>query len=209
MQRVRSKLCGITRVEDALAAAAAGADAIGLVFYAASPRAVSIEQAASIVQALPPFVSAVGLFVDAPRTYIEQVLQQVALDCLQFHGDETPEDCRGYGRPYIRALRMHPELDVHTQALRYGDASGLLLDAYVEGVAGGTGATFDWARIPADLSLPVILAGGLTAANVAQAVMQVRPWAVDVSGGVEASKGIKDRQKIHSFMQALNTVAFG
>lgn len=202
--RVRSKICGITRVEDALAAVAAGADAIGLVFYARSPRAVSPEQAAAIVQALPPFVTSVGLFVNMPRDQLQALLRQVPLDLLQFHGDESPADCEGYGRPYIKALRVRPDEDLAATIANYSGARGILLDTFVEGVPGGTGATFDWSLVPSDIAKPIILAGGLEASNVAAAIRQVRPYAVDVSGGVEASKGIKDANKIRVFVQAVH-----
>jgi phosphoribosylanthranilate isomerase len=202
--RVRSKICGITRVEDALAAVAAGADAIGLVFYAKSPRAVSPEQAAAIVQALPPFVTSVGLFVNMPRDQLQALLRQVPLDLLQFHGDESPADCEGYGRPYIKALRVRPDEDLAATIANYSGARGILLDTFVEGVPGGTGATFDWSLVPSDIAKPIILAGGLGASNVAAAIRQVRPYAVDVSGGVEASKGIKDANKIRVFVQAVH-----
>lgn len=202
--RVRSKICGITRVEDALAAVAAGADAIGLVFYAKSPRAVSPEQAAAIVQALPPFVTSVGLFVNMPRDQLQALLRQVPLDLLQFHGDESPADCEGYGRPYIKALRVRPDEDLAATIANYSGARGILLDTFVEGVPGGTGATFDWSLVPSDIAKPIILAGGLEASNVAAAIRQVRPYAVDVSGGVEASKSIKDANKIRVFVQAVH-----
>ncbi|RRW32640.1 phosphoribosylanthranilate isomerase [Ectopseudomonas oleovorans] len=200
---VRSKICGITRIEDALAAVEAGADAIGLVFYGKSPRAVSIEQAAAIVQALPPFVTSVGLFVDMPRDELQQLLQRLPLDLLQFHGDESPADCEGHGRPYIKALRVRPGEDVSAAMAPYAGARGILLDTFVEGVPGGTGASFDWSLVPENAAKPIILAGGLDAGNVATAIRQVRPYAVDVSGGVEAGKGIKDAGKIHAFVQAV------
>lgn len=200
---VRSKICGITRIEDALAAVAAGADAIGLVFYGKSPRAVGVEQAAAIVQALPPFMTTVGLFVDMPRDQLQQLLQRLPLDLLQFHGDESPADCEGHGRPYIKALRVRPGEDVAAAMAPYSGARGILLDTFVEGVPGGTGASFDWSLVPENAAKPIILAGGLDAGNVAEAIRQVRPYAVDVSGGVEASKGIKDAGKIHAFVQAV------
>lgn len=203
--RTRVKICGITRPEDGVAAARAGADAIGLVFYAASPRVVTIAQAQAVVRALPPFVTVVGLFVNAPRAEIAAVLSAVHLDVLQFHGDEAPEDCAAHGRPYCKALRMRAELDVVSEARRYHAAQALLLDAYHPSIAGGTGETFDWTRIPPSLPLPVILAGGLTPDNVAQAIRQVRPYAVDVSGGVEVSKGIKDAAKIVAFIRGVQS----
>lgn len=203
MTVVRSKICGITRIEDALAAVEAGADAIGLVFYAKSPRAVSIEQAAAILRVLPPFVTTVGLFVDMPRDELRQLLERLPLDLLQFHGDESPADCEGYGRPYIKALRVRPGEDVSAIMAPYSGARGILLDTFVAGVPGGTGASFDWSLVPDDAGKPIILAGGLDAGNVAAAIRQVRPYAVDVSGGVEAGKGIKDAGRIRAFIQAV------
>lgn len=206
MSVVRSKICGITRIEDALIAAEAGADAIGLVFYAKSPRAVSIQQARDIVAALPAFVTTVGLFVNASREELNDVLAGVALDLLQFHGDESPAECESYQRPYIKALRVKPGDDIAQLAAPYAKARGILLDTYVPGVPGGTGAAFDWSLVPSGLPQPVILAGGLSAANVQAAIEQVRPYAVDVSGGVEVGKGIKDATKIRAFMQAVGRV---
>ncbi|MBK5540201.1 phosphoribosylanthranilate isomerase [Pseudomonas sp. TH05] len=203
MTAVRSKICGITRIEDALAAVEAGADAIGLVFYAKSPRAVTVQQARSIIAALPPFVTTVGLFVNASRCELGEILDAVPLDLLQFHGDESPADCDGYHRPYIKALRVKAGDDIAGLCATYAKASGILLDTYVEGVPGGTGEAFDWSLVPQGLSKPIILAGGLTAQNVARAIAQVRPYAVDVSGGVEQGKGIKDQAKIRAFMQAV------
>ncbi|RCL20792.1 phosphoribosylanthranilate isomerase [Pseudomonas sp. AFG_SD02_1510_Pfu_092] len=203
MSNVRSKICGITRIEDALAAAEAGADAIGLVFYAQSPRAVDVRQARAIIAALPPFVTTVGLFVNASRCELNEILEVVPLDLLQFHGDETPQDCEGYHRPWIKALRVRPGDDLEAACQRYAGASGILLDTFVPGVPGGTGEAFDWSLVPARLSKPVILAGGLCADNVGQAIAQVRPYAVDVSGGVEQAKGIKDAAKIEAFLRAV------
>lgn len=198
--RTRVKICGITRAQDAIEAARLGADAIGLVFYPASPRAVSIAQARTICAALPPFVTAVGLFVNASEAEVRAVLEAVPLGLLQFHGDESPAECARYGRPYLKALRMAPNLDVATEARRYTEATGILLDAWQPDVPGGTGQRFDWTRIPA-LDKPLVLAGGLTPDNVAEAVRRVRPWAVDVSGGVEADKGIKDPARMAAFIQ--------
>ncbi|MCL5040954.1 MAG: phosphoribosylanthranilate isomerase [Gammaproteobacteria bacterium] len=203
---VRIKICGITRVEDALAAAEAGADAIGLVFYPPSPRAVSAEQAADIVRALPPFVTTVGLFVDAEADDVRRVLRQVPLDLLQFHGDEPAAYCRQFQRPWMKALRVRPGDDLNQLAARWPDAAGILLDSYKAGVPGGTGETFDWSAIPAERKWPLVLAGGLDAANVVSAIAATRPWAVDVSGGVEASKGIKDSEKIQAFVQEVKRV---
>ena len=200
MSVVRSKICGITRVDDALTAAKAGADAIGLVFYAKSPRAVDVRQAREIVAALPPFVTTVGLFVNASRCEINEILDAVPLDMLQFHGDETPAQCEGFHRPWFKALRVGNGEDIEAEVARYANASGILLDTFVAGVPGGTGERFDWSLIPAALAKPLILAGGLTAENVQQAIAQVRPYAVDVSGGVEASKGVKDASKVMAFV---------
>ena len=205
MPAVRSKICGITRIEDALAAVEAGADAIGFVFYAKSPRAVTVQQARAIIAGLPPFVTTVGLFVNASACELNETLDAVPLDLLQFHGDETPEECAGYHRPYIKALRVKAGDDIAASCAAYAGASGILLDAYVEGIPGGTGEAFDWSLIPQGLSKPIILAGGLCAENVAQAIAQVRPYAVDVSGGVEQGKGIKDSAKIRAFMQAVRS----
>ncbi|MGF6669220.1 MULTISPECIES: phosphoribosylanthranilate isomerase [Pseudomonas] len=202
MSAVRSKICGITRIEDALAAVEAGADAIGFVFYAKSPRAVNVQQARAIIRALPPFVTTVGLFVNASRCELGEILDAVPLDLLQFHGDENAEACEEWRRPYIKALRVKAGDDIAAAVAAYPGASGVLLDTYVEGVPGGTGEAFDWSLIPPDLSKPLILAGGLTPENVADAVARVRPYAVDVSGGVEASKGIKDHAKIRAFIAA-------
>jgi phosphoribosylanthranilate isomerase len=203
LRRTRIKICGITRIDDALAAAAAGADAIGLVFYANSPRAVNVEQAVAICAALPPFVSSVGLFVNAPVEAVNNVLHCVPLTTLQFHGDETPEYCSQFARPYLKALRMHPDMDVTAAAEEFAEAKALLLDTYRAGVAGGTGEIFDWQRVPRALASRIILAGGLNADNVAQAIAQVRPYAVDISGGVESAPGIKDVTRIHSFVAAV------
>jgi phosphoribosylanthranilate isomerase len=200
---VRSKVCGITRIEDALLAIAAGADALGFVFYPQSPRAVTMEQARTIIAALPPFVTTVGLFVNADRAELNKLLELLPLDLLQFHGDETANDCAGYSRPYIKALRVKPDDDIAQLVAPYMQASGILLDTFVPGVPGGTGATFDWSLVPHNLAKPIILAGGLTAQNVAAAIAQVQPYAVDVSGGVEAAKGIKDGAKVEAFLRAV------
>jgi len=200
---VRVKICGVTRVEDALAAAHAGADAIGLVFYEKSPRHVSLEAARAILARLPPFVTSVGLFVDAAPEAVRAVLAALPLDLLQFHGEEPPEYCRAFGRPYIKAVRVRPGVDLVEWAARFADSRGLLLDAYVEGTPGGTGRVFDWSLIPRDLPLPIVLSGGLAADNVEEAIRRVRPWAVDVSSGVEAAKGIKDAAKIAAFMRGV------
>ena len=199
----RIKICGITRPEDALHAAALGADAIGLVFYASSPRAVSVAQARAIVDALPPFVTTVGLFVDATAEEVRGVLEQVPLDLLQFHGDEAPDYCAGFARPYIKAIRMREGVDLVQETERFASARGLLLDAYRPGVPGGTGEVFAWERVPAGLAKPIVVAGGLDAGNVADAIRQVQPDAVDVSGGGEAAKGMKDAAKMTAFVAAV------
>ncbi|MCW8906773.1 MAG: phosphoribosylanthranilate isomerase [Sedimenticola sp.] len=203
--RTRVKICGITRPEDALAAARAGADAIGLVFYPPSPRAVSTSQAAAIVRCLPPFVSTVGLFVDALPEAVKEVLQEVPLDLLQFHGKETAKECERYGRPYIKALRMRPDLDLWTMEQTYHSAAGLLLDSYRPDLPGGTGEVFDWERIPDSMRQRIILAGGLSPDNVASAITRIHPYAVDVSGGVEREKGIKDEARISAFMRGVES----
>jgi phosphoribosylanthranilate isomerase len=204
--RTRVKICGITRVEDAMAAARAGADAVGFVFEPKSPRHVSADQARTIIRALPPFVTVVGLFVNAAPDNIEAILNRVPLDLIQFHGNETPEQCRRYHRPYIKAIRMQADINLPEKAHLYNDAAGLLLDSFVEGATGGTGQAFDWARVPHDLSRPVILAGGLTPENVAMAIREARPFAVDVSSGVEQSKGIKDASRISAFIEAVGQI---
>jgi phosphoribosylanthranilate isomerase len=207
MKRTRVKICGITSVEDAVSAVNAGADAIGLVFYAHSPRFVTIEQAQEIVAAIPPFVSVVGLFVNAPRAEIDAVLSKVRLDILQFHGDESIADCEQIKMPYYKAIRVKADTNLVQYAVEFSSAKALLLDAHSESAFGGTGQTFDWNLIPKSLTKPVILAGGLTAENVEKAIQQVRPYAVDVSGGVELTKGIKDVAKIAAFMQGVSNAS--
>lgn len=202
--RTRTKICGLTRAADARHAARCGADAIGLVFYPPSPRKVTLQQASTIRQALPAFVTSVALFVDAEPAQVQAVLATVHPDLLQFHGDESPEYCRQFGMPYIKAVRVRAGLDLVQYAALYADAQGLLLDAFVPGQAGGTGQSFDWALIPENLPLPLILSGGLEPENVRHAVQSVHPWAVDVSSGVEISKGIKDAAKVAQFIQEVS-----
>jgi phosphoribosylanthranilate isomerase len=205
----RIKICGITRIEDGLAAARAGADAIGLVFWPGTPRVVQHLQAQAIARAMPPFVSIVGLFVDPTADDVRAALDAVPIDVLQFHGHEPPELCRAFGRPYLKAIAVDSTADLLECVSPYDDAAGLLFDAPPsQGVPGGTGRTFDWSRLPATLPRPLVLSGGLNAANVAEAVRLVRPWAVDVSSGVEASgpdgrplAGIKDAAKIAAFVE--------
>lgn len=199
VHRTRIKICGLTRDEDVRAAVNAGTDAIGFVFYPPSPRFVSFERAAELARGIPPFVSVVGLFVNASRDFIEQARAVVPLQVLQFHGDESEADCNGYGLPYIKAARMREGFDLLKYAADFPRAQGLLLDAFVEGYGGG-GETFDWSLIPSRLPRPLILSGGLNAGNVAEAVRRVRPWAVDVSSGVEVAKGIKDAARITEFV---------
>ena len=202
--RTRIKICGFTQVDTALNAAHAGADAIGLVFYPPSPRHVELAQARKIAQALPAFVSSVALFVDADVAMVEAVIETVRPTLLQFHGDESPAYCQQFQLPYIKAVRVRPGLDLVQYASRFNDAQGILLDAYVAGEAGGTGHRFDWDLIPANLPLPLILSGGLDAQNVAAAIQKTQPWAVDVSSGVEISKGIKDVTKVAQFIQEVS-----
>jgi phosphoribosylanthranilate isomerase len=197
---VRVKICGITRLDDALDACRAGADALGFVFHPASPRNIAPQTAAAIVARLPPFVTSVGLFVDADAAFVEAVLATANLDLLQFHGHETPAECGRFGKPYLKAVRVSPDTDLLEYAATYKTARGLLLDAYVPGVAGGTGVAFDWGLIPPELAGSIVLSGGLTPENVGEAVRRVRPWAVDVSSGVEAAKGVKDPHKVSRFI---------
>jgi phosphoribosylanthranilate isomerase len=199
-KRTRIKVCGITRTEDALAAVDAGVDAIGFVFYEPSPRAVSVEQAREITRALPPFVSVVALFVNAHVDFVEQVMAQVPVNLLQFHGYESAAECERYDWPYIKAIRMRDDLDLEAEMQSYPGASGFLLDAYRKGVPGGTGEVFDWHRVPASTRKPIILAGGLNPDNVAEGIATVAPFALDVSGGVEIEPGIKDHQLINRFI---------
>lgn len=205
MSRTRIKICGITRPEDARIAADCGADAIGLVFYEPSPRAITIAQARRICDALPPLVCATGLFVNPSPELVRQVLEEIPLAWLQFHGDEDAAFCETFHRPYFKAVRVQNAETVARGFERFESAAGLLVDAYDPGRYGGTGQTFNWAWLPSGRPRPLMLAGGLTPANVADAVRQVRPWAVDVSGGVEASKGIKDPEKIRQFVEGVHS----
>jgi phosphoribosylanthranilate isomerase len=197
------KICGISRVEDALAAARLGAYALGLVFYGKSPRAIDVARAKAIAHALPPFITLVGLFVNPAKAQVDEVIGAVPLNLLQFHGEEPPEFCGEFSLPYLKALRVRRGVNLLEYARAYSRARGLLLDAYVEGRQGGTGQAFDWTLISRDLPLPIILSGGLTAENVGEAIRRVRPWAVDVSSGVEARPGIKDSQKIAAFVRGV------
>lgn len=199
MSRTRIKICGLTRPQDVRAAVESGADAIGFVFYPPSPRAVSVDQAAELAALLPPFVSSVGLFVNAASPEVDAVLARVPLQLLQFHGDESESDCARYGRPWIKAARMRPGVDLLEFSTFHPRASGILVDAFVDGYGGG-GQTFDWSLIPQGFGRPLVLSGGLDADNVTEAVRRIRPWAVDVSSGVESAKGIKDAAKIAAFI---------
>ena len=200
---VAVKICGITRVEDALAAAHAGAHALGFIFHPPSPRNIDVPRAQAIVRALPPFITTVGVFVDPDRAIVEAVIKEIRLGVLQFHGDEDPVFCAGFGMPYMKAVRVRRDLDLLQYTSVFRTAQALLLDAFVPGSHGGTGQTFDWSLIPPALPVPVVLSGGLDAANVATAIRRIRPWAVDVSSGVEIEKGIKDAAKIAAFMRGV------
>ena len=201
--RVRVKVCGITRVEDALAAARHGADAIGFVFWDQSARSVAPAQAREIASRLPPFVSTVGVYVDPSPEWVEETAVTAGLSLLQFHGEELPDFCSQFRLPYIKALRVREGVDLLQYGKLYQNAKGLLLDTYTAGMPGGTGQVFDWGLIPRDFPLPLVLSGGLNPDNVMPAIKQVRPWAVDVSSGVEIAKGIKDINKISAFMQGV------
>ncbi|WP_299948265.1 phosphoribosylanthranilate isomerase [uncultured Microbulbifer sp.] len=196
------KICGITRVDDALGAVDAGADALGLVFYKASPRYIGLQAAAAIAAAVPPFVTLTGLFVDAAQSEVDQALECVPLNLLQFHGEEGARYCEQFRRPYIKALRMREDLEISATMAQHPNARGFLLDAYRSGVPGGTGETFDWDRVPQNSGCPIVLAGGLKAENVAAAIAAARPQGVDVSGGVEQSPGLKDPRKVTAFIRA-------
>lgn len=204
--KTRVKICGIRRLEDALIAAGQGADAIGLVFYEPSPRAVDIDTARVIANQVPAFVTVVGLFVNPTVQQVEDVLAKVPLDLLQFHGDESPDFCQQFGRRWIKAIRVQGQEDIEEAFECYHQSSGLLVDAYDPRQYGGTGKSFDWRKIPDDRPLPLILAGGLNSGNVARAVTEVKPWAVDVSGGVESRKGVKDAARIIEFLNEVHRV---
>ena len=201
MPRTRVKICGLTRPEDAQAAVHAGVDAIGLVFYPPSARAVNWEEAAQLTQGLSPFVTVVGLFVNPLGEEVERVIQNTRIDLLQFHGDESDGFCSGFGKPYMKAIRMKSGLDLRIEISRYPGSSGILLDAWHPEEQGGTGETFDWKRVPAELKSSIVLAGGLTVSNVSLALAEVQPYAVDVSSGVEEKKGIKDAAKMMAFLK--------
>ncbi|MER3546352.1 MAG: phosphoribosylanthranilate isomerase [Rhodanobacteraceae bacterium] len=205
MSRIRVKICGITRVEDALLACELGADAIGLVMTPGSPRRVSIERARTIRDALPSFVSAVVLAHDLSSGHLSQVVEAVRPDLIQFHGSEDAAFCESFGMRYIKAIGMAGEVDVRAMAGAHPRACGFVLDGHATGAQGGQGRTFDWSRVPRDLDRPIILAGGLNADNVARAIRAVGPWAVDVASGVESAPGIKDKRKLCAFFTAVRT----
>jgi len=201
--RTRVKICGITSVNDGLAAARHGADAIGLIFYPPSPRLVTLDRAREIAAGLPAFVARVAVFVNPAAADVDAVIGACRPDLLQFHGEEAADFCRSFGVPYLRALRVRPGVDLLELLSPFGDAAGWLLDAYRQELYGGTGEAFDWGLIPREFARPLILSGGLDAENVGAAIRRVRPWAVDVSSGVEAAKGVKDERRIAAFMEAV------
>ena len=203
--KTRIKICGLTRIDDLHAAVFAGADALGLVFYPPSPRYLDIAAAADLAAAVPPFVTTVGLFVNAEPAVVRETLAAVPVHLLQFHGDEDDAYCRQFNRPYVKAARVRPEMDLVQYAARFPSAQAILLDAFVEGF-GGAGKVFDWSLIPKNLGKPVILSGGLDVNNVVDAIQRLRPLAVDVSSGVEAAKGIKDAAKMRAFVSAVRSV---
>jgi phosphoribosylanthranilate isomerase len=203
--RTRVKICGITSVSDGLAAARHGADAIGLIFYPPSPRLVTLERAREIAASLPAFVARVAVFVNPPAADVNAAIRACRPDVLQFHGEETADFCRGFSMPYLRALRVRPGVDLLESLSPFGDAAGWLLDAYRQELYGGTGEAFDWELVPRELARPLILSGGLDVENVGAAIRRVRPWAVDVSSGVEAAKGVKDERRIAAFMEAVRS----
>ena len=205
--RVRIKVCGMTRLDDAATAARLGVDAVGLVFYSKSPRCVSLEQAKILVVGVPAFVTITALFLDPTRTEVLSVLEQVRVELLQFHGNEAPEFCRSFDRPYVKAVPMGSRADLAGYARRYRDAAALLLDSHTAGAKGGTGLSFDWSSVPKVEGPPLILAGGLKPENVGTAIRLVRPYGVDVSSGVESAPGIKDMQKLAAFVREVNNVA--
>src|SRR5690554_3804680 len=211
MRRARVKICGITRVEDALLAAELGADALGMVFYAGSSRVVNLQQARAVRERLPAFVSLIGLFVDPDEAEVRAVIEAVHLDGLQFHGDESEEFCLRFDLPYIKAVRVRPDVDPLQQVAEHPQAAAILLDAWDPRLMGGTGRAFDWTvarKVVADSHLPVVLAGGLQADNAARAVQEVAPWALDLSSGVESEPGVKDPAKLKAFFDEVACVRF-
>ncbi|MCL2589720.1 MAG: phosphoribosylanthranilate isomerase [Betaproteobacteria bacterium] len=212
MLHTRIKICGLTRSQDVIAAAEAGVDAVGFVFYPPSPRNISFDQAAELASLLPPFVTAVGLFVDPQAEFVAEALRRVPLQWLQFHGDESDARCAALSAipgtdcrlPWIKAVRMHPGVDLLKSSISHPGACGLLLDAFVDGY-GGSGRAFDWSLVPSGIGRPIVLSGGLSPGNVGEAVRRLRPWAVDVSSGVEVTKGIKDAAKIVAFIAGVRS----
>lgn len=204
--RTRVKICGITRLEDAMVAAEAGVDSIGLVFYHKSPRNLSPEAAAGIARALPPFVTVTALFLNPGTELVRSVLDSVPVDLLQFHGTESESECTTYNLPYIKAIGMRDRIDLSSLPLEYPSAKGFLLDSHSHGEAGGTGESFDWSSVSESVGKPLILAGGLNPSNVRQAIEQVRPWAVDLSSGVEVRPGIKDHKKIYALINEVKGI---
>jgi len=202
---IRTKICGLTRSEDVASAVEAGVDALGFVFYEPSPRSVEVEQAKALIKSVPAFVTTVALFVDPSVELVEQVITECQIDLLQFHGDESPEFCQQFSRPYMKAVRVKNTEDIEKADEIYTNAKALLLDAYVENIPGGTGKTFDWSLVPEGLTKPWILAGGLSVENVKSSILQTQPYAVDVSGGVEAAKGIKSADKIQQFISEVRS----
>lgn len=202
---IRIKICGLTRSEDVASAVEAGADALGFVFYDPSPRSVDVQQAKVLINGVPAFVTTVALFVNPSVELVERVISECKVDLLQFHGDESPEFCQQFSRPYMKAVRVKNSEDIEAADAIYNDAKALLLDAYVENIPGGTGKTFDWSLVPEKLNKPWILAGGLTVENVKASILQTQPYAVDVSGGVEAAKGIKSTDKIQQFISEVRS----
>tara|TARA_Y100001936_G_scaffold253640_1_gene319676 strand:+ start:11357 stop:11983 length:627 start_codon:yes stop_codon:yes gene_type:complete len=200
---IRVKVCGITRLEDALMAVRYGANAIGFIFWNKSDRFIEPNVARKIIKALPPFVCAVGVYVDASSEWVEETIDIAGLNLMQFHGNEAPTFCRQFSLPYIKAVRVNPGIDLLQYASQYSDSSGLLLDSYIEGIPGGSGCTFKWDLVPKNLPLPLILSGGLNPKNVCVAIKEVKPWAVDVSSGVELTRGIKDADKVAAFMKGV------
>ncbi len=203
--RTRVKFCGITRQADAAFAVRLGVDALGFVFHPKSPRYIEPADAGGIISGLPPFVTSVGLFVDHSHDEVEEIISQSSIDLVQFHGDESPEFCEQISRPYFKAVRVKDETDINGIAASYRFARGLLLDAYVAGIPGGSGERFDWSKVPTDLTLPIIMAGGLNSGNVAEVVQRLRTSGVDVSSGIETSPGLKDEQQMQSFMTTVKT----
>jgi len=203
MNKTRIKICGITRKEDIHSAAQLGVDALGFVFVSSSPRCINIDQAGMLIHELPPFIQSVGLFMNQSEQEIREVLQAIPLNLLQFHGEESPAFCQQFALPYIKAIPMGGEIDALHYAAQYSDSSGFLLDSHSLGESGGSGDKFDWDKIPQPFGRPLILAGGLNVANIKEAVKQVRPYAVDVSSGVEVSKGIKDPEKMAAFVRGV------